>query len=1715
MATVTDPDERDQEREEDLNKGKDMYQKGKEHRAKAKEKRQKKQEEKNKKKNEQSSPNGGNKKDNKNGNNKNNKDKKDDKNKDNKNKSDDKKSSTSGGGTPGKPKKGGAANAAKSAAGGGSKEDPVKKAEEAVNDAREIAQAAAGDGKAAVKQGIKQFSKVTGSDSGDAGTDLIIGIIVGFMMIFLMLLAPVLLLCCVLAFIFGKIASFFANFLHLNDGVKYDEMTREEQYEFIAEIIHDKVKESYDEMIDEWRDDIETLSENPQFNEFGMCMDRDYHENEDAATIQEVINKNEEDQTKPLRFGCGHDAETIAKSTTGWALSAEEYRGWQYYPIGMRNLVNDKDENGDLYGDAKQFYPVGRKKITTQLKLYGQEDTTPKTGYYKGFTSTDAEGKSKKDDEGAYMGAYLRGNEPVVDMIKSSASFNDSSNNGAISDMAYLVASYNIARCDMPISESNSWLASTFKSYYWDISQGTFWKGIGQFCGLYSYFEYEASAVTVPEQTEQVTVKDSSGNELAFNDLDYDEHKTKIVLKSNPSEALTATNNEGESVPLDDIMLSGDGGIYAHKRTVLYYNECLWLDAIVKKILNYSLVVDATANDPTADRAGLVNPLYSQEKLLQQVKNPFEVETLDLSKKDSNGMYLNRDFDGMAITDSIKDEASGEENQILISGSRWDKFVTKYGTTTTHTPYGVADGFTHTSQYYHDGGTLCHLPSNVPTTYDAGVEGGSQIVPITWDNNDSSQYVLKDERYTKVTGANSTKKRDEYKYEAMGKDYKGDLLYGYKEGSDIWGYDSCVATSDKITKTLNGYYTNIPSSDIQNLTADKPFKYDSVSGYVTEAETAIEIDSSNTHGKLDTSNHYYQKKLNGFDVDEISMEWVNATGTTPGTTLTATRLGLVLPADYRAAGHGGENDPCVVFNTIPYYLSYQFTDIDKNGNGINPQFVLYSANYSEQGAITSYTIYTFTKLKITPRKVTKTNFSATKYQHKYQKYSLKDYGITLKFTVDHPTTDNDFNTTYVKKDIKTSFNHSTYKYTLRPYDYTYLKAESDPFKESAFVEVLFEAGGYYDDPVYQYSLSGYMDENDNFYPPQHNIPISKLYPDAPKDSEGRQYLSDEWTDEYGIKKFPYRRSITMFQYQCSDDIDECAMGTKDTCSAEDPYNTLITKAPDDGHYTEFKTCGCGAPAIQECNNEKGQKIQHARTQVIQSPYTETRQIKKQGAKGEEVNTVVQTVEDAINENLEYIKESLENYEEVQTKSSNGASAPSAAGLSTEGYEDGTDLEVYIAGLILKHETSEGYVGVNPCDPNDLSDPPHGSISVGKIQYNADGARDLLRNIIKADEKTAEKLWKEYSKYEEAGADNLFYTKKIPAAAGGSDSWEHTGSIKHTVCKHTVPDWESYLKALKKLLNTKAAKKAQDHAIIGRIRGYIKDIKADYGITDPACIAWLADIRNQYGRGGLRSVFGNMIQGAINGAGGADKLTLKDLWKAYSKGSAGKQYKTRRKKVYDLILADSKTGKLPKDMVSQHGSGYGEGVEGGGTAVSFPADGSTIKVTYYNQADGWGNIGPSEIKSSGCGPTATSMVLATYGKTVNGKTANPKNVSDYFWANDYYVPGAGSKHIGIPQTLSHFGVKTRMPSSKQDIVDAIKAGQLVIGMMGPGHFTRGGHFIVLAGITKTGNILVADPGSRSRTASKEGFSLDDIWNEAKKCHGVADFWICVRDTSKPA
>jgi hypothetical protein len=181
--------------------------------------------------------------------------------------------------------------------------------------------------------------------------------------------------------------------------------------------------------------------------------------------------------------------------------------------------------------------------------------------------------------------------------------------------------------------------------------------------------------------------------------------------------------------------------------------------------------------------------------------------------------------------------------------------------------------------------------------------------------------------------------------------------------------------------------------------------------------------------------------------------------------------------------------------------------------------------------------------------------------------------------------------------------------------------------------------------------------------------------------------------------------------------------------------------------------------------------------------------------------------------------------------------------------------------------------------------------------------------------------------------------------------------------------------------------------------------------------------------------------------------------------------------------------------------YGQTYEG-----VLLSSGST-QVVYFNQLDSrWAEIlygTSSTIGEAGCGPTALAMIVST----LTGTYHDPVEISEWSVAHGYRCEGNGSYHSLIPDGARAFGLQAEGATAKDaaKIAEALADGKLVGAIMGAGHFTSSGHFIVLRGITADGKILVADPASKSR--SEKEWDFDIILNEAQKGAGAGGpFWI---------
>jgi len=162
--------------------------------------------------------------------------------------------------------------------------------------------------------------------------------------------------------------------------------------------------------------------------------------------------------------------------------------------------------------------------------------------------------------------------------------------------------------------------------------------------------------------------------------------------------------------------------------------------------------------------------------------------------------------------------------------------------------------------------------------------------------------------------------------------------------------------------------------------------------------------------------------------------------------------------------------------------------------------------------------------------------------------------------------------------------------------------------------------------------------------------------------------------------------------------------------------------------------------------------------------------------------------------------------------------------------------------------------------------------------------------------------------------------------------------------------------------------------------------------------------------------------------------------------------------------------------------------------------------YFSQTDPkwrYDSYGPAgTIGNSGCGPSALAIAISS----LTGDAITPDQVAK--WAEDrgYVDENGSSYHSLIPAAAEAYGLNVATSDNPAVLTGALKAGKMIVALMGKGHFVDGpGHFIVLRGIDPDGRIIVADPAS-TRT-SGQAWDLKLILDESKtNCGSGGPFWI---------
>jgi hypothetical protein len=149
---------------------------------------------------------------------------------------------------------------------------------------------------------------------------------------------------------------------------------------------------------------------------------------------------------------------------------------------------------------------------------------------------------------------------------------------------------------------------------------------------------------------------------------------------------------------------------------------------------------------------------------------------------------------------------------------------------------------------------------------------------------------------------------------------------------------------------------------------------------------------------------------------------------------------------------------------------------------------------------------------------------------------------------------------------------------------------------------------------------------------------------------------------------------------------------------------------------------------------------------------------------------------------------------------------------------------------------------------------------------------------------------------------------------------------------------------------------------------------------------------------------------------------------------------------------------------------------------------------WDERWGYARYGSSVLGVTGCGPTCLSMVAV--GLT-GSDAATPAAVADFSERNGYYVGGVGTSWDLMLMGAAAFGLSVeQLPLSRETMTMALDGGRPLIVSLGPGDFTRSGHFIVITGYDAEG-FIVNDPNSQLRS--------DERWSYTELAPQILSIW----------
>ncbi|MBB6633573.1 C39 family peptidase [Cohnella thailandensis] len=155
--------------------------------------------------------------------------------------------------------------------------------------------------------------------------------------------------------------------------------------------------------------------------------------------------------------------------------------------------------------------------------------------------------------------------------------------------------------------------------------------------------------------------------------------------------------------------------------------------------------------------------------------------------------------------------------------------------------------------------------------------------------------------------------------------------------------------------------------------------------------------------------------------------------------------------------------------------------------------------------------------------------------------------------------------------------------------------------------------------------------------------------------------------------------------------------------------------------------------------------------------------------------------------------------------------------------------------------------------------------------------------------------------------------------------------------------------------------------------------------------------------------------------------------------------------------------------------------------------------YYSQEDlRWKNTpytnrnDPTQtIGTSACGPTCFAMAASS----LLGKSILPTEAAKFAVDNDFRTDDQGTKWTYFAAAAKKYGLACEQTGTMETVKAALATGALVVASMRSGHFTAGGHYILLVGIGG-GWFDVYDPNQDNRKYGSDGLIDQGVKDDGK-------------------